>query len=164
MNNNGSTFYGFGYSTLPSSGTDITLFMDWPGWFDGTAPIVLEQTIPQSNGGSDIYGNSIEQYKFLTTQVPQGTATDAWYIWLIPQSQIGSSTNRQLSIGYNINSSANSLIYQSTTSTIYQHEGVYTGSNWVNGSYRMYTTYPGSAFSISNNNTDDLYFRGGSVG
>jgi len=164
MHNNGSTFYGFGLGTSPTGSTDIELFMDWDGWFDGTAPEPILQDIPQTSGGVDDFGNPILQYNFKTTEVPVGTASSAWYIWLIPQSLIGDSANRQTHIKYNINSDSSTFISQPTERTIYQYLGNYTGSNWVNDSYRMYTTYPGTSFSINNNDTDSLYFKGGTIG
>ena len=163
MYDSGSTFYGFAYNSQPSTGFDITTFMDWPGWFDGTAPTVIEQTIPQTSGGVDDFGNGIVQYNFLTTRVPRNTASNAWYIWLIPQSQIGGSSNRQRNIEYNVNSVPSGFISQPMTSTVYEIAANYTGSNWVNDTYRMYTTHPGQAFSITNNNTDDIFFRGGLI-
>jgi len=163
MYNNGSTFYGFGLDYAPTTDSDVTLFMDWPGWFDGTAPTVIETEIPQITGGIDTYGNLKTEYNFITTQVPKGTATDAWYIWLIPQSMLGGSDKRQTYIGYNINNSPNSLISQPMTSSIYQYGGSYTGSNWINDTYRMYTTHPGLAFSISTNDIRTIYFKGDTV-
>lgn len=160
MYDNGSTFYGFAYNSQPSIGTDITLFMDWPGWFDGTAPEVIQQEVPQVSGGVDSFGNNIVQYNFLTTQVPKGTSSSAWYIWLIPQSQIGDSDNRQTYIEYNVNSLPNSFVGQPMTSSIYEIPGSYSGSNWVGDTYRMYTTHPGQAFSITHNDVHDIFFRG----
>jgi len=165
MNNNSSTFYGFGFASTPSTGTDITLFMDWPGFYDGTAPAVIEADIPQSSGGNDSFGNTISQFNFVTTEVPQGTVSGgAWYYWLIPQSRIGVSTNRQLTIGYNINSDANTLTSVNMSSSIYGIAGNYSGSNWPADTYRMYSTYANTSFSISNNGTDDLYFKGNTIG
>ena len=160
MNSQGSPFFGFGFSTVPQSGADITTFMDWPGFYNGTAPTVIEAVIPQTSGGNDSFGNPISQYNFVTTEVPQGTVSGAWYYWLIPQSQLGATSNRQLNIGYNINSSPNTLISNSMSSSIYNLAGNYNGVNWPADIYRMYTSYSNSAFNISNNSTDDLYFKG----
>jgi hypothetical protein len=44
--------------------------------------------------------------------------------------------------------------------TIYQYGGNYTGTNWPADTYRMYSSYSGTAFNIGNNSTDDLYFKG----
>lgn len=163
MYNNGSTFYGFGLDYAPTTDSDVTLFMDWPGWFDGTAPTVIETEVPQTTGGLDTYGNLKNEFNFVTTKVPQGTATDAWYIWLIPQSMLGGEDKRQTYIGYNINNSPSSFTSQPMTSSIYQYGGDYTGVNWVNDTYRMYTTHPGLAFSISTNDIRSIYFKGDTV-
>jgi|TARA_R110002153_G_scaffold3396_1_gene16529 hypothetical protein len=164
MNNQGSGFFGFGFASVPSSGTDITTFMDWPGFYNGTAPTVIEAVIPQTSGGVDSFGNTIIQYNFETTEVPQGTASGGWYYWLIPQSQLGLSSNRQTSIGYNINSDSATLLNQAQEITIYNLAGNYSGANWPADTYRMYTSYSSPAFNISNNSTDDLYFKGNVVG
>jgi hypothetical protein len=164
MESQGSTFFGFGFSSVPQSAADITTFMDWPGFFDGTAPSVIEAVIPQTAEGVDSFGNTIYQYNFVTTKVPIGTVSGAaWYYWLIPQSQLGLPPNRQLSIGYNINSNPNGLINVDMAPTIYQYGGNYSGTNWPADTYRMYSTYANTAFNISNNNIDDLYFKGNFV-
>jgi hypothetical protein len=164
MNSQGSSFFGFGFASVPQTATDITTFMDWPGFYNGTAPTVIEADIPQTSGGNDSFGNTISQYNFVTTEVPQGTASGGWYYWLIPQSQLGLSSNRQLSIGYNINSDPNTLISSGMEPTISQYGGNYTGVNWPADTYRMYSTYSNPAFNIGNNSTDDLYFKGNVVG
>jgi hypothetical protein len=164
MNNQGSSFFGFGFASVPQTATDITTFMDWPGFYNGTAPTVIEADIPQTSGGNDSFGNTISQYNFVTTEVPQGTASGGWYYWLIPQSQLGASSNRQLSIGYNINSDPNTLISSGMEPTIYQYGGNYTGVNWPADTYSMYSSYSNPAFNIGNNSTDDLYFKGNVVG
>ena len=165
MNNQGSTFFGFGFSSPPSTGSDITTFMDWPGFYNGTAPTVIEADIPQVSGGLDSFGNPISQYNFVTTEVPAGTATGgAWYHWLIPQSQLGLGSNRQTTIGYNINSDPNTLLSSTMSPAIFNLTGNYNGVNWPADTYRLYSSYANTAFNISNNGTDDLYFKGNTVG
>ena len=121
--------------------------------------------LPQTSGGVDSFGNAITQYNFETTEIPIGTVSGAaWYHWLIPQSQLGLTSNRQLDIGYNVNSDPGVLTARSLSPSIYNLAGNYSGVNWAADTYRMYTSYGNTAFNIQNNNTDEIYFKGLTVG
>ena len=81
-----------------------------------------------------------------------------------PQEVLGNTTDRQLTIGYNINSDPNTLLSATMSSSIYNLAGNYNGVNWPADTYRLYSSYANTAFNISNNGTDDLYFKGNTVG
>ena len=141
--------------------------MDWPGFYTGTTnvPAVIKQTIPQANGGTDTYGNSIEAYKFLTTQIDANSTTgNIYYVVLAPKSM----TNNQVysNIGINYNNSPSSLITTTTDSGLRAQDIVYSGSNWVNSTYRVYSQSQNNGFNTGVAGVTDStnnYFRGGTL-
>jgi hypothetical protein len=171
VNQGASNWYGFqtsGMPTFPGDIGDFLIWMDWPGFFTGTTnvPPVISATIPQSGGGTDTYGNSIEAYKFETLQVTGGTITgNIQYVVLAPLVM----TNNQIytDIGINYDNSPTTLNATSTDSGVRAHHVTYSGSNWPNTTYRVYTNSPvtgGFDFGVSSttDNTNN-YFRGGTL-
>jgi hypothetical protein len=167
MFNSGSTqFYGFSNTTQPSPSattfnTEMNLYVNYSGWTSGELPSIITSTVPQSTSGVDSFGNPKIAYNFETTEILQNTILDqAWYTWIIP---IGLTNNLSqldidLSLG-NPNVFSNVL----TESTIRTNTFTYIGSTIPSVTYRVYTTYPSGDFLIDNQTTD-IYFKGGSIG
>jgi len=149
---------------------DFLYWMDWPGFVNGTAnaPSVIEADIPQTAGGTDIYGNTIDQFKFLTTQVPAGSfnAGDrVQFVFIAPHSLLDNSTKVYSTIGWNYtNNSSDAVTNTSGTLTPRATDVNYLGSNWINTTYRVCTNvsslYRTMSIADSNNN---FYFRGGDL-
>lgn len=162
-------WYGFWTSGVVGiNATDLGIYMDWPGFLTGTTniPPAIEITVPQSSGGVDAYGNNIEAYKFLTTQVDaNSTRGDVWYSVFVPPSKTNNKTYQ--SVGVNYANAPTTLTNVSTEPTVYVYNVAYSGGNYVTASYKVYTQSGanngfnnGSAgvFDPTNN-----YFRGGTL-
>jgi len=167
---NASGWFGFQTSGAPNFPTDVNdflIWMDWPGFTGGTAnvPAVITASIPQSGGGTDSYGNTIEAYKFLTTEIPANSTTgNVWYVVLAPLSM----TNNQVyqTIGIDYANAPTSLSNITTDSGIRASNIVYTGSNWPNTTYRVYTQSQNNGFNVGAFGVTDStnnYFRGGTL-
>ena len=167
-----TTWFGFQSSGLPnwaspSDVSDFYLWLDWTGFVTGTTnvPPVIQQSVPQTSGGSDAYGNSIEAYKFLTTQIPAGSTTgNIYYVVLVPPVM----TNNQLysNIGINYNNAPASLVTTTTDSGLRSQNIVYTGTNWANATYRVYSQSQNNGFNVGApgvTDTTNNYFRGGTL-
>jgi hypothetical protein len=152
--------------TDPSQINDFKIWMDWSGFKTGTTNNLngtISVNIPQTSGGVDSFGNAIEAYKFLTTEVPSNTVRgNIWYVVLAPLSMTNNQTYDKVGINYNGN--ATSLTLTNTDPNTKAQNIVYSGSNFVNTTYRIYTNSsnwnvgaPG-VFDITNN-----YFRGGTL-
>jgi hypothetical protein len=163
MFDRGQKFFGFSNASQPTQSQptfneELNNYVDFTGWTNGFYPSIIQQTVPQTSGGFDSFGNSILQYNFDTTQVSAGTADRAWYSWIIP---INATNNlKQVQIDYST-SNPNILTTVNMESTIYNYTFTYTGTTIPNGTYRMYTTYPGTNFRLIN--STDIYFRGNTV-
>ena len=172
MNNGNGYWYGFQVSGIPDLTdanflSDFLIWMDWPGFYTGTTnvPPVIKTPIPQTSGGNDSFGNPIEAYKFLTTEVTGGTITgNIQYVILAPRSL----TNNQIysSVGINYNNSSATLTYTLTDNVLDSVNIVYTGANWANSTYRVYSQSPSNGFDNGNIGITDAtnnYFRGGTL-
>jgi len=163
MFDRGQNFFGFSNSSQPTQSqstfnVELNNYVDFTGWTNGFYPSIIQQTVPQTSGGFDSFGNSILQYNFDTTQVSAVTADRAWYSWIIP---INATNNlKQVQIDYST-SNPNILTTVNMESTIYNYTFTYTGATIPNGTYRVYTTYPGTNFRLIN--STDIYFRGNTV-
>ena len=167
MYNLGATFYGFTNISIPNN-TNPTLFNDdmnkyvsFSGWTSGVLPTVRTQTVPQSSGGVDSFGNSISAYNFTTHEVPVNTVNNtAWYTWIIPT---GATNNGiQQKIAYSVNGNPNSMTTLIMDSTIYGDTFTYTGTTIPAGTYRVYTTFADLAFYMDNG-VNTIYFKGDTV-
>lgn len=151
----------------PNELSDFLIYLDWPGFYTGTTnvPPVIKAVVPQTSGGIDSYGNSIEAYRFITAQVTGGTTTgNIQYVVLVPLSL----TNNQIysSIGINFNNSPTSLIYTLTDYDLNSVNVTYTGSKWGNSVYRVYSQSPSNGFDFGTENVTDTinnFFRGGNL-
>ena len=161
---NGLNFWGFSNSTQPTQNqpifnVELNNYVDFSGWTSGQFPSVISQSVPQSGGGVDSYGNAIVAYNFKTTQVVAGTTIKGWFTWMIPTS--ATNNLKQTKIDYNATSNPNLLTTVNTESTIYNYTFTYTGNTIPHATYRVYTTYPGTNFRLDNANT--IYFKGNTV-
>ena len=165
MYDGGSNFFGFTNNSQPTQNqvtfnTDMNRYVDFSGWTSGLFPSLISQTVPQSSGGFDSFGNSIVQYNFLTTGVPQNTIpVQAWYTWIIPV--LTTNNERQTDIDLNTLGNPNMFTAVATEGTINSYTFTYTGSTITPTTYRVYTTYPNTIFKL--NNTETIYFRGNAV-
>ena len=163
----GATFFGFTNGSVPN-GTNPSLFnidmnqyITFSGWTGGTFPSVRTQTVPQSSGGVDSFGNAISIYNFTTHEVPVNTVGgSAWFTWIIPT---GATNNGiQQKIAYSINGNPNSMTTLIMDSSIYSDTFNYTGTTIPTGTYRVYTTFADLAFYI-NNGGNTIYFKGDTI-
>jgi hypothetical protein len=160
-------FFGFTNASMPDT-TDVTQFnvdmnqyVSYSGWSNGVFPAVQSETVPQTSGGVDSFGNAIQAYNFKTHEVSAHTINSpAWFTWIIATG----FTNglQQLQIDYNVNGNPNVFTTVFTESTIRSQTFTYTGSTIPPGTYRVYTTFSDFAFYITDN--DNIYFKGNVCG
>lgn len=163
---NTRTFFGFTNSSVPNTSNssdfnvDMNDYVSFSGWTGGTFPAVQSESVPQTSGGVDSFGNAITAYNFKTHQVPANSiGNPAWYTWIIPTG----STNglEQIHIDFNVNGNPNSMNTVITDSTIRNYTFTYTGATIPADTYRVYTTFADLAFYITDN--DNIYFKGNTV-
>jgi hypothetical protein len=168
-----TTWFGFQVSGIPNFGdanqvADFLLWMDWPGFVNGTTNNTngtLTANIPQVSGGLDSYGNVIDAFTFITTEVPAGSVTGSiYYIVLAPLTQTNSQIYSQIAIDYN--NSPQSMISYNTESSLRSTNIVYSGPNWENTTYRVYTQSPNNGFTNGSPGVTDStnnYFKGSTL-
>ena len=168
MLSNATSWYGFWTSgNVGINAADLAIYMDWPGFVNGTSnvPRAIEITIPQTSGGVDSFGNAIEAYKFLTTQVNAGNIGDIWYSIFAPVSQTNNQTYN--TIGFNYAGSPSTLTYTSTDPATYSGNIVYTGPNWTLSTYKAYSqSAQGGGMnqgSFGVTDSTNNYFKGGTL-
>ena len=166
-------WFGFQNSGLPNFAipaqvADFLLWMDWPGFVNGTSNNTngtITAGIPQSSGGVDTYGNVIDAYTFYTTEIPAGTVTgNIYYVILAPTSMTNGQVYSQIGIDY-FNSPQN-LQSVFTEPSVRGTNISYTGSNWYNTTYRVYTQSPNNGFNFGVAGVTDStnnYFRGSTL-
>jgi hypothetical protein len=165
MFDGGSNFFGFTNTSQPTQNPsifnlDMNRYVNFTGWTSGSFPSIIQQSVPQSTGGLDSFGNPIIAYNFLTTQISQNyVGGNAWYTWIIPTSL--TNGQRQTIIDLNINNNPNLLTGVGTESTINTYTFTYTGSTIQPNTYRVYTTFPNAIFEI--NDLQNIYFRGNTI-
>jgi len=168
-----TTWYGFQVSGIPNFGDanqigDFLLWMDWPGFVNGTSNNTngtLTANIPQVSGGLDTYGNVIDAYTFITTEVPAGSVTGSiYYIVLAPLTQTNNQTYSQIAIDYN--NSPQSMISYNTETSLRTTNINYMGPNWETLTYRVYTQSPNNGFTNGSPgvvDTTNNYFKGSTL-
>tara|TARA_R110000803_G_scaffold183581_1_gene245932 strand:+ start:340 stop:855 length:516 start_codon:yes stop_codon:yes gene_type:complete len=147
--------------------SDLTLYMDWPGFVSGTTnvPAVIQSTVPQVAGGTDAFGNLITAFTFKTTIVSGGTTTgNVWYSIWVPHSLLNNSTQVYADIGFNFNGNSTNFNVLTTDTTLRSYDIVYTGANWPNTTYRVFSNNGGyNQGSSGVVDTTDNFIRGGSL-
>lgn len=168
-----TSWFGFQVSGIPNFGdpnqiADFLIWMDWPGFVNGTSNNsngTLEATIPQVSGGLDTFGNVIDAYTFFTTEVPANTVTGSiYYVVVAPLSMTNNQLYSQIAIDYN--NSPQSMISYNTEASLRTTNIVYTGPNWVNTTYRVYTQSPNNGFTNGSPgvlDTTNNYFKGSTL-
>jgi hypothetical protein len=162
---NSQKFFGFSNGSQPTQNqsdfnNEMNVYVDFSGWTAGTFPSVIVQSIPSVSGGIDAFGNSIVANNFTTAVVSANTLNGSgWFVWMIPTGATNGLYQSQ--IDYSL-SSPNLLTPLLMESTIYSYTFYYTGSTIPNTTYRVYTTFPGVDFNLSNTGTN-IYFRGNSL-
>lgn len=168
-----TTWYGFQVSGIPNFGdpnqvVDFLLWMDWTGFVNGTANNTngtLQATIPQISGGLDSYGNVIDAFTFLTTEVPSNTVTGSiYYVVMAPLTMTNNQIYSQIAIDYN--NSPQSMISYNTETSLRTTNIIYSGSNWVNTTYRVYTQSPNNGFTNGSPgvlDTTNNFFKGSTL-
>ena len=168
-----TTWYGFQVSGIPNFGDvnqigDFLLWMDWPGFVNGTpnnTNATLTVNIPQVSGGIDSYGNVIDAYTFITTEVTAGTVTGSiYYIVLAPLTQTNNQIYSQIAIDYN--NSPQSMISYNTETSLRTTNINYMGPNWETVTYRVYTQSPNNGFTNGSPgvlDTTNNYFKGSTL-
>lgn len=162
---NSLNFFGFSNGSQPSQNqsdfnTELNTYVNFSGWTAGTFPSIIVATIPKTTGGDDSFGNSIVANNFTTTVVSANTLNGSgWFTWIIPTGATGGLYQSQ--IDYSL-SSPNLLTPLYMESTIYSYTFNYTGTTIPQTTYRVYTTFPGVDFNLTNSGTN-IYFRGNSL-
>ena len=162
MFDGGSNFFGFSNTSQPTQNQtlfnfDMNRYVDFTGWTSGEFPTVINQTVPQVNGGVDSFGNAKVAYNFLTTQILENSVGgNAWYTWIIPTSLTNNET--QVLIDVNTSNNPNLLTAVATEGTINSYTFNYTGGTIPNITYKVYTTFPNTIFQITD--SQNIYFRG----
>jgi hypothetical protein len=161
MYGQGSSFFGFNNAIPPQNNSDIEKYFKMFEEYAGDAlPNVITSDIPQTNGGTDLFGNNVTAYNFKTVQIPLNTIPEqAWYTWVIPKESINNLKQKTISYGF----SANTLNVENMNTVIYSFEFFYNGNLFKKGMYSLYTTFVSSNFELDNS-LNTLYFKGDSVG
>lgn len=157
-----SNFFGFSNTSQPTQNptifnSDLNRYVDFTGWTNGEFPTIIKQTVPQTSGGVDSFGNAKVAYNFLTTRVVENSISgNAWYTWIIPMLLTNNET--QVLIDVNTADNPNLFTTVATEGTINSYTFTYTGSTIPNTIYKVYTTFPNTIFQISD--SQNIYFRG----
>ena len=160
----GVYFFGFTNSSQPSLAqqyfqADMEAYVSFSGWSSGLFPTVINASVPQVTGGVDSFGEPIEAYNFVTTQVTSSICSgEAWYTWLIPTSLTNNGVQNQIVLSI---AGPGDGVAINMNSTIYQNSFTYTGGTIPAATYKVYTTYPDPTFQLIN--AGNIYFRGNSV-
>jgi hypothetical protein len=165
MQNEGSAFRGFNFNS-PSNvqatfDAQFNSYIAYSGW-GVSEPSIQTAPISTTSSGTDAYGNPIVAYKFQTELVSNATVPSsefAYYTWIISTG----ATNGQIQSTIKQGIASNTFTDVSMNSVYYNLLVNYTGStNIPAGTYRVYTTKPGTGFRIQNNG-NNLYFIGGTL-
>jgi hypothetical protein len=165
--NNGSTFYGFtNGSTLSDDTNDFNFqmnkYMDFSGWTKGIYPVLdanffAGQGLGITDPLLDKFGNLKIDNTFQTLEVSASTVNyKAWYTILINTSAYNGYKTTKLGVGVDLPTSLNVFkpdeIITSKTFT-------YSGLNYTNATYVVYTTFPSEELYLDNS-SNTIYFKG----
>ena len=142
---------------------NLSNYINMPHWIDGRLPQIMQVDIPQTSGGIDTFGNTVEAFNFKTVKITKNTVNDrfSWIIVLIPINAMSNDTKRQRKI-HIVEKSGNitrsSRVY--TTDNVLSGAVInYNGNRIPAGQYRIYsTTDRGMVLNL--NSTNDVYIRG----
>jgi hypothetical protein len=157
-------FHGVGLGeNLKSNFPNFPNYINMPHWIDGRLPQIMQVDIPQTSGGIDTFGNTVEAFNFKTVKITKNTVNDrfSWIIVLVPINAMNNDTKRQRKI-HIVEKSGNitrsSRVY--TTDNVLSGAVInYNGNRIPAGQYRIYsTTDRGMVLNL--NSTNDVYIRG----
>ena len=169
FNGGAASWFGFqgGSGVNGANIPDLSIYIDWPGFVTGTTnvPPVIRVPVPQTTGGNDSQGNFIDAFVFETAEVLASTTTgNVWYSIWVPHSLLDSSTKVYSDVQFNFAGSPGGLSPLTTDSSLRSKDIVYTGSNWPNGTYRVFSSNGGWNQGASGVvDTTANYIRGGSL-
>lgn len=121
-------------------------------------PASLSATSLIVAGQFDEFGNTLNVYNFQTVKITGYTT--GWYTWIIPTGLTLGLYQKNINIGIE---DQNTFQNYEMNSDIYSNYFTYTGTNFVNSVYRVYTTYPSLDFYLDNS-ISVIYFKGNSLG
>ena len=164
------TWFGFWISGVSSSfnSNDAAVYMDWPGWQNGTENNILGHilsNVPQSSGGTDFYGNFKNAYSFETVQIPSGSVQGQAYfsVWIpLELMDEGLSIMTSVLANFSSNPQCGSEVFTPFLSGV---DVEYTGVNWPNATYRVFTTGLNAGLNLGSSgvyNSSYYYLKGGS--
>lgn len=160
LNNGATNWFGFWTNGVPdltnsSVLTDFKLWMEWPGWSGTTNNTngVLTQNVDPT---------TYELPSGSPLQVPSGSLIgNTYFIWAVPHNEINGGTQVYSQIGANYLSSTSPLTLRNTSSALRATDVVYTGSQWANDTYRIFTNGINSGWNLGStgvSNVDDYYW------
>jgi hypothetical protein len=116
--------------------------------------------VPQTSGGNDAFGQPIEEYKFVTTEIPAGTfSATSWVTFFVPTG----ATNNQIYSTINQGPSSGAMAAVSIPGTYTGLVINFSGSSQIPaGTYKMYTSFSFSNFNVGTANLPQ-YFKGGTL-
>jgi hypothetical protein len=157
LSNNGATFpdfRGFNSVDIPQTELSIKLYMDLFSDPLNTNLRVFELDIPQNT----VFGS----YRFETISIDSGTINEpAWYSFFIPDESMGGNILSSIRFGFN----SENLIDAFTEPSLYNFGPINYNSDestFINGNYRIYSTWVNSTLRLDNTN-NNLFFRGGNL-
>ena len=157
LSNNGATFpdfRGFNSVDIPQTELSIKLYMDLFSDPLNTNLRVFELDIPQNT----VFGS----YRFETISIDSGTINEpAWYSFFIPDESMDGNILSSIRFGFN----SENLIDAFTEPSLYNFGPINYNSDestFINGNYRIYSTWVNSTLRLDNTN-NNLFFRGGNL-
>lgn len=163
-----SAWYGFqaGSGVNGAYADGLAAYMDWPGWQSGTENNLLgalTSTVSTIDGGLDAYGNDRIAGSFETVKVPANTLRgNVWYSFWVPLVLLEAGGALPTNSLVNFDSSSCNLNSLNVESSLRQIDVIYTGPNWPNTTYRVFSGNGGFNQGASGVwDTTTNYFKGG---
>jgi len=154
----------------PEVVANFLYWMDWPGFLTGTvnSPGVTSSVVSQTSTGTDLFGIANTAYVFQTMEVLAGSfnANDQiQFVFMVPHYLINGGTQLYGTIGYDYTSNATGVLTNFTTTNNYRvYDVTYSGPNWWNGTYRVFSNIGNLLLTIPpTGQLNDYYFRGGAL-
>jgi hypothetical protein len=137
----------------------MNAYMSYSGW--GTFnPAIITANVPQTSGGNDSFGQPIEAYKFVTTEIPVGTfSATSWVTIFVPTGATNGQQYSTISQGSGAGSMSTVTLPGTYTGLIINFSG---SSQIPAGVYKMYSSFSAGNFNLGTANLPQ-YFRGGTL-
>lgn len=163
-----NAWYGFnaGSGVNGANANDLAVYMDWPGWFTGTENNLIgaiTTAVPLVDGGLDAYGNYKSAGSFETVEIPANSVKgNVWYSFWVPLDLLNAGGQIPTNSLVSFNSSANCFTSLGVDSNLSNIDVEYTGPNWPNTTYRVFSGNGGYNQGSSGTwDTTTNYFKGG---